>query len=269
MYAFVLPDATIGTMTEKVILKQGADATGFETSGTLVEWRREVAAPCINNSRLLLAISTAFAAPLLGILGKEGGGFHFVGESSLGKTTLSYVGASVVGSPDNTIKPMNATANSFEGEAANCNDSVMFLDELGEAPPEQIGGIVYKLAGGKGRGRADQHGNAKARNTWRILFITTGETDLESMMKTANRRTFAGQALRLALEVRPAPQAPTQPTVRLPAVAHQDADIVPQEVSDQFLAAMADVIQDGAACDEHPQPQRRRTLFRPGGLVGM
>ena len=29
MYAFVLPDATIGTMTEKVILKQGADATGF------------------------------------------------------------------------------------------------------------------------------------------------------------------------------------------------------------------------------------------------
>ena len=198
MYAFVLPDATIGTMTEKVILKQGADATGFETSGTLVEWRREVAAPCINNSRLLLAISTAFAAPLLGILGKEGGGFHFVGESSLGKTTLSYVGASVVGSPDNTIKPMNATANSFEGEAANCNDSVMFLDELGEAPPEQIGGIVYKLAGGKGRGRADQHGNAKARNTWRILFITTGETDLESMMKTANRRTFAGQALRLA-----------------------------------------------------------------------
>lgn len=198
MYAFVLPDDTIGTMTEKVILKQGADATGYETSGTLAEWWREVAAPCINNSRLLFTISTAFAAPLLSILGKEGGGFHFDGESSLGKTTLSYVGASVIGNPDNTIKPMNATANSFEGEAANCNDAVMFLDELGEAPPEQIGSIIYKLAGGKGRGRADQHGNAKARNTWRILFVTTGETDLETMMKTGNRKTFAGQALRLA-----------------------------------------------------------------------
>lgn len=198
MYAFVLPDTTIGTTTEKVILKQGADATGFEVSGTLAEWRRDVAAPCIGNSRLLLTASIPFAAPLLGILGKEGGGFHFPGESSIGKTTLSYVGASVVGSPDSTIKPMNATANSFEGEAANCNDSTIFLDELGEAPPEQIGGIVYKLAGGKGRGRADQHGNAKARNTWRILFVTTGETDLESMMKTANRRTFAGQSLRLA-----------------------------------------------------------------------
>lgn len=198
MYAFVLPDATIGTTAEKVILKQGADATGFEVSGVLAEARRDVFAYCVGNSRLLLTTSTAFAAPLLGILNKEGGGFHFVGESSLGKTTLSYVGASVIGSPDSTIKPMNATANSFEGEAANCNDSVMFLDELGEAPPELIGGIVYKLAGGKGRGRADQHGNAKARNTWRILFITTGETDLETMMKTANRRTFAGQSLRLA-----------------------------------------------------------------------
>lgn len=198
MNAFVLPDATIGTTTEKVILKQGADATGSEVSGTLAEWQRDVAAPCISNSRLLLSASIPFAAPLLGILGKEGGGFHFPGESSIGKTTLSYVGSSVIGSPDSTIKPMNATANSFEGEAANCNDSTMFLDELGEAPPEQIGGIVYKLAGGKGRGRADQHGNAKARNTWRILFVTTGETDLESMMKTANRRTFAGQSLRLA-----------------------------------------------------------------------
>lgn len=198
MYAFVLPDTTIGSTTEKVILKQGADATGFEVSGTLAEAQRDVFAYCIGNSRLLHVISTAFAAPLLGILNKEGGGFHFVGESSQGKTTLSYVGASVIGNPDSTIKPMNATANSFEGEAANCNDSTMFLDELGEAPPEQIGGIVYKLAGGKGRGRADQHGNAKARNTWRILFITTGETDLESMMKTANRRTFAGQSLRLA-----------------------------------------------------------------------
>ena len=31
--------------------------------------------------------------------------------------------------------------------------------------------------------------------------------------------------------------------VRLPAVAHQNTGIVLQEVSDQFLAAMADVIQ--------------------------
>ena len=32
---------------------------------------------------------------------------------------------------------------------------------------------------------------------------------------------------------------------------------------------MADVIQDGVGRDEHPQPQRRRALFRPGGFIGM
>ncbi len=53
MYAFVLPDATIGTTSEKVILKQGAEATGFEVSGTLAQWQLQIAAYCLGNSRLL------------------------------------------------------------------------------------------------------------------------------------------------------------------------------------------------------------------------
>lgn len=195
---FVLPDTTIGTTAETVILKQGADAAGYETAGDLAGWKKDIAAPATGNSRVILAISISFAAPLLHVLHKEGGGFHLNGTSSEGKTTVIRCGASVVGNPEREIKPMNATANSFEAEAALCNDSTLFLDELGEAPPEQIGSIIYKLAGGKGRGRADKKGNAAARNSWECLFMTTGETDITNMMKTANRKTFAGQELRLA-----------------------------------------------------------------------
>ena len=61
-----------------------------------------------------------------------------------------------------------------------------------------LGQVVYKLAGGVGRGRADQYGNARDRRQWRILFLTTGETDLSTMMASSGKRSFAGQELRLA-----------------------------------------------------------------------
>jgi putative DNA primase/helicase len=40
------------------------------------------------NSRLIFALSAAVAAPRLYVLDAESGGFHIVGASSIGKTTL-------------------------------------------------------------------------------------------------------------------------------------------------------------------------------------
>lgn len=196
---FVLPGETIGTLgKEEVILTgYGEGAPDYSTAGTVADWQKQIGRLCAGNSRLTLAAALPLAAPLLLPVGGEGGGFNFVGSSSIGKTTLHYVAASIAGSPGDFIKTCNATSNAFEAVAALHNDAVLLLDELGEASPEQIGGTVYKLAGGIGRGRADQHGNARERRHWRVIFATTGETDLATMMKSAGRRTFAGQELRL------------------------------------------------------------------------
>ncbi len=198
---FVLPDGTVvgASGKEKVIL-QHPDIGGPECAvkGTLTDWQEKVGRFCVGNSRLLLAASTVFAGPLLELMNRESGGLHLVGISSLGKSTVLNVAGSCMGEPRSTIRTMNSTASAFENQASLANDTCLLLDELGEAPPEQLGAVIYKLSNGQGRGRADQAGNAKERRTWRLLFVTTGETDLESMMKQAGKKTFAGQMLRHA-----------------------------------------------------------------------
>jgi putative DNA primase/helicase len=198
---FVLPDGTVvgASGVEKVIL-QHPDIGGPECAvkGTLADWQEKVGRFCVGNSRLLLAASTVFAGPLLELMNRESGGLHLVGISSLGKSTVLNVAGSCMGEPRSTIRTMNSTASAFENQASLANDTCLLLDELGEAPPEQLGAVIYKLSNGQGRGRADQSGNAKERRTWRLLFVTTGETDLEAMMKQAGKKTFAGQMLRHA-----------------------------------------------------------------------
>lgn len=185
---------------EKIILQQAttADAPGYEVSGAVADANNHLLRYCIGNSRLTLAVCASLAGPLLAILGKEGGGFHLVGPSSCGKTTALRLAASVMGDPSTTVKTLDATANALESAAALTNDALLCLDELGQTAPETIGALMYKLASGVGRGRADQRGEARHRKNWRNLFLTTGECDLETMMRGIGKRPAADQQLRLA-----------------------------------------------------------------------
>lgn len=196
---FVLPDTTIGPASEKIMLQQGinADAPGFEVSGTLAEWNRELGRFCVGNSRLILSVCSALAGPLLAILNREGGGLHIVGQSSEGKTSALRMAASVIGGKDG-IKTLDATKNAFEAAAAMASDCTMFLDELGLGAPDVVAAMVFVLVSGIGRGRADQRGDLRERRKWRVMFLTTGETDLETMMRGIGKRPAAGQQLRLA-----------------------------------------------------------------------
>lgn len=184
----------------KVLLTQsltGDTPAGYEISGTNQAWGQQIGRYMLNNSRGILAVCAALAPPLLKVVGMEGGGFHLVGPSSCGKTTLLRVAASVSGNPATTIKTLDATASNLEAAAAVCNDGLLILDELGQAAPDALGGLVYKLASGIGRGRADQRGEARERKSWRNLFLTTGEVDMTTMLKTIGKRPAAGQELRL------------------------------------------------------------------------
>ncbi len=73
---FVLPDHTIGDTTEPVIYQVDNLTNPYQTSGTLADWQRHIAAYCVGNSRLVLAISCGFAAILLHPAGAESGGLH-------------------------------------------------------------------------------------------------------------------------------------------------------------------------------------------------
>ena len=197
---FVLPSESLGAVgNEGVILPNPGDgAPNYSCNSSLSDWQEQIGRYSAGNSRLVFASSLPLAAPLMALTGGEGGGFNIVGRSGDGKTTALHIAASVSGPPSGLLKTCDNTANAFESTAAQHNDCALYLDELGQAHPEQIGQVVYKLASGIGRGRSDQYGNARERRQWRILFLTTGETDLATMTASVGKRSFTGQELRLA-----------------------------------------------------------------------
>ncbi|MFM4939569.1 DUF927 domain-containing protein [Aeromonas enteropelogenes] len=192
-HAYVLPGGAIGPDAESVILQTaGYSASDFTEHGTLAGWQQEVAALAVGNSRLCFALSLAFAAPLLSLVGMEGGGFHLKGESTDGKTTVMKAAASVYGHPDRYAQTWRATGNAIEGIASRRNDALLCLDELGELDGREAGQVAYMLANGQGKGRSKQDGELRERKAWRLLFLSTGELSLEDHAASAGQRIQAG-----------------------------------------------------------------------------
>lgn len=197
--AYMLPSGEmIGIPAlERLLLQSGVPPTSQATAGTLADWQQHVAAHCQGNSRLVFAVSAAFASLLLSITGDENGGFHFRGASSVGKTTALRVASSVFGDRS-YLKTWRSTANGLEAIAAAHHDALLILDEIGQVDALQAGEIAYMLANGAGKHRADRYGNAKTRRTWRLLFLSTGELSLADHMNSTGKRAKAGQEIRLA-----------------------------------------------------------------------
>jgi uncharacterized protein (DUF927 family) len=194
---FVMPDRTMGEANER-ILYQSASASphAFKVRGSLIDWQANVSMPCVGNSRLIFAISSAFAAPLLDITGMESGGFHYRGDSSTGKTTALRVAASVWGGAD-YLQRWRATDNGLEALASQHSDCLLVLDELSQVDPKMAGEVAYMLANGSGKVRAGREGTKRSVASWRLMFLSSGEAGLTEHMSLAGRKPKAGQEVRL------------------------------------------------------------------------
>ena len=196
--AFVLPDRTFGGTADEETLWQPEGRTGhpYAERGTLEDWKERVAALCSGNTRLVFALSAAFAGPLLHPLTEESGGIHVRGPSSCGKTTALHVAASIWG---RTIRSWRSTDNGLEGIAATHNDGLLCLDELGQADARAADAVAYMLGNGQGKARANRRGGARVATTWRVIFLSTGEVSLSDKLREAGRgrSTKAGQEVRL------------------------------------------------------------------------
>lgn len=135
---FILPEETIGCSSFEKVIFQGLNAQSrdYSVSGSLEEWKAHVSSLCQGNSRLMLGVSAAFAAPMLHLLNFEGGEFHFRWPSSIGKSTILNVASSVWGG-NKPIISWRATSNGLEGVAVLHNDGLLCLDELGQIDPEE------------------------------------------------------------------------------------------------------------------------------------
>lgn len=200
---FVLGAQTIGSVAgEAVRLDIDPAPEIFRSAGTLDGWRSGVAARCVGNSRLIFVVSAAFAAPLMGLLGIEGGGVHLLGGSATGKTTLLNSAASVYGAPTQSgphsfVGGWNTTDSALEAVAAAHNDLLLPMDEISEADPSKLPGKLYMLANGTGRERAQAGGGNRPHVTWRTLVLSSGEESAARAVEQIGRRVKAGTEVRM------------------------------------------------------------------------
>ena len=197
---FVFPDGGIGP-GDDLILYQAAQETShnLRVQGTAEDWKNYVGKLCSGNSRLILAVSCAFAAPLLGMTDSESGGFHFYGDSSRGKSTTQIVAGSVWGGGGEKgyLESWRTTANGLEIFAEIHNDGLGCLDEIGEIDARQLGEAVYMLANGQGKGRMTKSIGSRKRLTWRMLFLSSGNLTLNQHMESVGRAAHAALEVRL------------------------------------------------------------------------
>src|SRR5262245_54046932 len=193
---FVLPKEAFGS-TELVLLNTDAQSP-YGYKGTLADWQNGIGRLVAGQRLGVLAISTAFAGPLVHLAGQDGGGIHFKGPSSIGKTAWARSAASVWGSGETYVRSWRNTANAIEGAAVLATDTVLVLDELGVIDSRELNAAVYQLAIGSGKGRARRDGSMRTPASWRVMLVSTGKISTASKIEEdRNRKAKAGQEVRV------------------------------------------------------------------------
>ena len=152
----------------------------------------------------MFAIGVAFAGPLLDLVRVEGGGFHFVGDSSVGKTTTLLVAQSVWGlAVREKLINWSTTDTALEEAAEAHSDTLLCLDEFARLAPtaeeaaRRARTISFMLGSGQGKRRSSRYGlKGHHHAEWRVLFLSTGETGLTATSKKAGARRLKGEEVR-------------------------------------------------------------------------
>ena len=197
---YVLKGAVLGDSRGEIfILENNFSEPSLQEQGTLEEWKEHVGKLCEDQPLLQLALAFSLTGILLSPCGYEGGGLHFFGPCSTGKTTaLIVAGSTYGGGPKGYIKQWRTTDNALESTATMHNDGFLCLDEIGQASSKVVSETAYMVINGQSKARANREGNARPVTTWSLCFMSTGELTLaDSIALDFGRETMAGQHVRI------------------------------------------------------------------------
>jgi uncharacterized protein (DUF927 family) len=193
-----LPGGAVG-IDQPVILADGLSSS-YRQRGTLADWQAGVGALAGEHCLVRFAVAVGFAGTLLDLSGSESGVFHFFGRSSEGKTTCVRAASSVWGSgaDGGFMRSWRATANGLEGNLAAACDTLLPLDEVGQAEGKEIGAALYMATAGIGKQRLRRDASLRSSYKWRVLILSSGELPIEARLNEDMRRgrAHAGHLVR-------------------------------------------------------------------------
>ena len=196
-HSFVTSAYVVGGGSEEINIQDFKHIKPFLSSGTLDEWLENVAIVAEGNYLLMTGLSASFAAPLLDISKTQNFGIHFHGPSSFGKTNALKLAASVWSSPEAYIQTWRSTGNALEGTGKEHCDILLGLDEIAQIHPRHLSEAIYLLGNGITKRRADKNGEAKQNNTFRTVFLSSGEIPIEQIISQAGETLMGGHTVRL------------------------------------------------------------------------
>lgn len=125
-------------------------------------------------------LASAFAAPLISLLGQRIYLVHNWGDSKGGKTAAMYAALSAWGDPEKMMISYNATQVGMERAAGFFCDLPLGINERQLAGNKQqfIESLVYMLAEGSGKLRGNKQGGLQEQTTWRSVILSSGEEAL-------------------------------------------------------------------------------------------
>jgi putative DNA primase/helicase len=156
----------------------------LKCKGTLEQWQQHVALRVVHSTRLMLVLSAAFAAPLVGISGLQNFGINIFGRAKVGKTTALLVGASAIGiGTERDLPNWNTTSNAFLETARGFNDLLVPVNEVGLLAGKRrdayapIRERIYTFSEGRDRARLSSSTMATtwASSSWQGIFASTSE----------------------------------------------------------------------------------------------
>jgi len=197
---YVSHNRSLGGNDDEVVVYQSNNTISnvLSEKGTLVQWRDEICKLIAEQSRLVFSICCAFAGQLLEPLGYDGGGFHMLGSSSIGKSITMCLAASVWGKPTVIVRTWRQTDNALEGTAREHNDSVLLLDEIGQLEPSIAVKTAYMLANGSSKSRSSVSGTNQKPHTWRLIILSNGEQSIKQHVAYESKGVTAGVEVRIA-----------------------------------------------------------------------
>ncbi|MDD2967151.1 MAG: DUF927 domain-containing protein [Desulfovibrionaceae bacterium] len=192
-FAQYLPFDTCNGLIKAILFRKPSEPV-YRTTGSLESWQKHVATYCEDNPILQLSIMVALTGPFLALCNHSGFGVHLFGASSSGKTTALEVARSVTGG---RMLSWRATDNGLESLAEWHNDGCLLLDEVGQANADVFSTVLYMLANGKGKARADKRGGNRRVASWLLTFLSSGElTSREKISESTRSQMMAGQDVR-------------------------------------------------------------------------
>ena len=206
---FVLPNRVVGAAgSRKTILPprlKNRHAAGIGQAGAHSEWLRTVAAHAKFSSRMVLAISAAVAAPLLGMAQLPSFGINVHGPGKAGKSTMLLAAASVIGyGREQDLPHFRATDSAFGEMPAAFNDSFLPLNELGllkgsaTEKYHRFRDLTYGFAEGHGTTYSNLAPIDLGRDPlkWLSIMLATGEETANEIARKAGEIRMVGEAVR-------------------------------------------------------------------------